>query len=175
MEISKELQDAMNEQLNFELYSGYIYLSMAAYFESVNLPGMAHWMEVQHQEEFAHGIRFYRHIVERGGKVIMKAIQAPKTEWTSPLEAFDDAYGHELEVTRRIYKIGEIADSQGDRAAQSFLKWFYDEQVEEEANTMGIRDMLKTIGDAKNALFMLDAKLAARPAAPAPPAESTGP
>jgi len=175
MEISQELIDAINDQINFELYSGYIYLSMATWFEEKNLPGMAHWMEVQADEEYSHAIRFYRHIVERGGRVTMKGIDAPKTEWASPLEVFQDAYNHELTVTERIYKIGAIADKLGDRSTQSMLQWFYNEQTEEEKNTMEIRDMLKMIKDSIPALLQVDAKLGARPAAPAPPLESTAP
>ncbi|MHA1962075.1 MAG: ferritin [Candidatus Thorarchaeota archaeon] len=175
MEISKELVDAMNDQLNFELYSAFIYLSMATYFESISLAGMAHWMEVQYQEEFAHAMRFYRHIVERGGRVEMAPIEGPKTEWSSPLEAWEDAYNHELIVTDRIYKIGDLAEEGRDRAARAFLKWFYDEQVEEEKQTMEVRDLLKLIGDSTDALLRLDDKLGTRPAAAPPPAESISP
>ena len=169
MEISQELIDAINDQINFELYSGYIYLSMATWFEEKNLTGMAHWMEVQADEEYNHAIRFYRHIVERGGRVTMKGIQAPKTEWTSALEVFEDAYKHELTVTDRIYKIGAVAEKLGDRSTQAMLQWFYNEQTEEEKNTMEIRDMLKMIKDSLPALLQLNAKLGA------PPAESTSP
>jgi ferritin len=175
MEISQELVDAINDQINFELYSAFIYLSMGTWLEEQNLGGMAHWMEVQYQEEFSHAMRFYRHLTERGARVILKEIKAPQTEWASAHEVFADAYKHELIVTERIYKIGEIADRLGDRSTQSFLKWFYDEQTEEEANTMELRDLLEKIGDSIPALFQLDAKLAGRPAAPAPPAESTSP
>lgn len=175
MEISQELVDAINDQINFELYSAFIYLSMGTWLEDQNLTGMAHWMEVQYQEEFAHAMRFYRHLTERGARVVLKEIKAPQTEWGSAHEVFADAYKHELIVTERIYKIGEIADRLGDRSTQSFLKWFYDEQTEEEANTMGIRDKLKLIGDSIPALLQLDAQLGARPAAPPVPAESTDP
>jgi ferritin len=175
MEINQELIDAINDQLNFELYSGYIYLSMATWLEDQNLSGMAHWMEVQALEEYAHAMRFYRHLTERGARVVMKAIEAPKTEWKSPLEVFEDAYHHETVVTERIYKIGDIADKLGDRSTQAMLQWFYNEQTEEEANTMELRDMLKLIGDSIPALFQLDARLGGRGPADAPPAESTDP
>ncbi|RLI56226.1 MAG: ferritin [Candidatus Thorarchaeota archaeon] len=175
MEISQELVDAINDQINFELYSAYIYLSMATWLESQNLSGMAHWMEVQFDEEYSHAMRFYRHLAERGARAIMKPIQGPKTEWKSPLEVFDDAYHHEMIVTERIYKIGDIADRLGDRSTQSMLQWFYNEQTEEEKNTMEIRDLLKLIGDSIPALFQLDAKLGARPMAPPVPPESTSP
>ncbi len=175
MEINQELIDAINDQINFEIYSGYIYLSMATWFEEENLPGFARWMEFQYQEEFNHAMRFYRHLTERGARVELKAIDAPKTEWSSPLDVFEEAYNHEAHVTERIYKIGELAEKHGDRGTMSFLNWFYDEQVEEEATTMEIRDMLKKIGDSVNALFMLDSKLGSRAPAAGPPAESTDP
>jgi len=175
MEISQELVDAINDQINFELYSAFIYLSMGTWLEEQNLNGMAHWMEVQYQEEFAHAMRFYRHLTERGARVVLKTIEGPKTEWASAHDVFADAYHHELLVTERIYKMGDIADKLGDRSTQSMLTWFYNEQTEEEANTMGIRDKLKLIGDSIPALLQLDSQLGTRPPAPPIPAESTDP
>ena len=175
MEISQELVDTINDQLNFELYSAFIYLSMGTYLEEQNLSGMATWMEIQYQEEFAHAMRFYRFLTERGARVTMKQIAAPKTEWASAHDAFADAYHHETIVTERIYKIGDIADRLGDRSAQSMLTWFYNEQTEEEAKTMEIRDMLKLIGDSIPALLQLDAKLGARINNVVIPADSTAP
>ncbi len=162
MEISKDLQDTINDQINFELYSGYIYLSMATWLEEQNLAGMARWMEMQAKEEYEHAMRFYKFVFDRGGRVTMKPIAGPQTEWDSPLAAFEDAYEHEKKVSKRIYDIGEMAEKEGDKATQSFLKWFYDEQVEEEEQTARIRDLLKKIGDSIPALFQLDAKLGAR-------------
>lgn len=175
MQIAEELQDAINEQINFELYSAYVYLSMASWLESRNLSGMAHWMEVQVQEEYAHAMRFYRHVIERGGRVTLREIKTPKTEWASPLEVFEDALNHEREVTRRIYAIGDLAARLGDKATQSMLSWFYDEQVEEEAQTMEIRDLLKMVGDNLAAVLQIDVRLASRPPVSSPPAESTEP
>ena len=175
MEINQELVDAINDQLNFELYSAFIYLSMGAWFEEQNLTGMAHWMEVQYQEEFSHAMRFYRHLTERGARVVLKQIDAPATEWKSAQDVFAVAYHHETVVTERIYKIGDIADRLGDRSAQSMLTWFYDEQTEEEAKTMELRDKLKLIGDSISALLRLDGELGARPATVVIPAESTDP
>ena len=173
MEIDKELVDAINDQLNFELYSAFLYLSMGTWLEEQSLGGMAHWMEIQYQEEFAHAMRFYRHLTERGARVVMKEIAAPKTDWASAHEAFADAYHHETIVTERIYKIGDIADRLGDRSTQSMLNWFYNEQTEEEAKTMELRDKLKLIGDSIPALLHLDTELGARPPAAPIPAEST--
>jgi ferritin len=162
MQISKELQDAINDQINYELYSGYIYLSMSAYFESINLSGMAHWMKIQAGEEYEHAMRFWTHVVDRGGRVILEAIEKPETKWDSPLEAWKTAYEHEQKVTARIFKIGELAKKLGDKSAIPLLNWFYDEQVEEEEQTQRIADLLKMIGDAKSAIFMLDSKLGQR-------------
>jgi ferritin len=175
MEINQELVDAINDQLNFELYSAFIYLSMGAWFESQNLKGFAHWMEVQYQEEFNHAMRFYRHLTERGARVIMKQIDAPATEWKSAHDVFAVAYHHETIVTERIYKIGDIADKLGDRSAQSMLHWFYNEQTEEEANTMELRDRLKQVGDSLPALLQIDAVAAARLPAPPIPTSSIAP
>ncbi len=162
MEISKELQEAINDQINFELHSAYIYLSMAAYFESLNLTGMAHWMKIQASEEYDHAMRFWTHISDRGGRVILTEIEAPGTEWDSPLAAWKNAYEHEKIVTDRIFKIGKLAEKLDDRSAIPLLNWFYDEQVEEEEQTSRIADLLKQIGDNKGALFMLDGRLRQR-------------
>lgn len=162
MEISKELQDAINDQINFELYSSYIYLSMAAYFESKNLTGMAHWMKIQAGEEYEHAMRFWTHVVDRGGRVILTEIKSPATEWDSPLAAWKNAFEHEKIVTERIFKIGKLAEKVGDKSAIPMLNWFYNEQVEEEEQTQRVAAMLKEIGDSKGALFMLDARLGQR-------------
>ena len=162
MEISKKLVDAINDQINYELYSGYIYLSMAAWFEEQNLDDMAQWMKKQAKEEYEHAMKFWDHVVDRGGRVILKAIEAPKTEWDSPIEVWKDAYQHEMNVTKRVFKIGKIAEKEDDKSATPPLQWFYDEQVEEEEQTMKVRDQLKMIGDSTNALLMLDSKLGQR-------------
>ena len=175
MEISQELVDAINDQINFEMYSAFIYLSMGTWLEEQNLNGMAQWMEIQYQEEFAHAMRFYRHLTERGARVTLKQIDGPKTDWTSAHDVFADAYHHETLVTERIYKIGDIADRLGDRSTQSMLTWFYNEQTEEEAKTMDLRDKLKLIGDSIPALLQFDAQLGARPPAGPIPVESTDP
>ena len=162
MKISKSLVDAINDQINYELYSGYVYLSMTAWFEEQNLDGMAQWMKAQAKEEYEHAMKFWDHVVDRGGRVILKAIEAPKTKWDSPLEVWEDAYQHEMKVTKRIFKIGKIAEKEGDKSASPLLQWFYDEQVEEEEQTMKVRDQLKMIRDSTNALLMLDSKLGKR-------------
>lgn len=162
--IGKKMEAAINKQINAELYSSFLYLSMSAHFESLNFRGFAGWLKIQAQEENSHAMRFYDHLIERGGKVKLEAIEAPKSEWKNPLEVFTDAYEHELKVTAMIYKLVEIARDEKDYAAESMLKWFVDEQVEEEANTSEIVGILKMIGDSKGSLYQLDHQLGKRKA-----------
>ncbi len=160
--IGKKMEAAINKQINAEFYSSFLYLSMSADFESKNLRGIAQWLKVQAEEETKHAMRFYTHLVDRSGKVKLDAIDAPKQEWKSALEAFEEAYAHEQKVTGMIYKLVEISKDEKDYAAESMLKWFVDEQVEEEAQTLEIVDILKMIGDSKGSLFQLDHKLGHR-------------
>ncbi|MEK6954722.1 MAG: ferritin [Candidatus Micrarchaeota archaeon] len=162
MEISKGLEKIMNEQINHEFSSSYIYLSMCAHFQQEGLNGFASWMEKQSDEEVTHGMKFFNFINERGGKVALALITAPKIGWKSALEAFEDAYKHEQKVTSLIYKIKDMAQSEKDHAADEFLDWFVMEQVEEEKQTAEIVQKLKMIGDSKHALLMLDAELGKR-------------
>jgi ferritin len=159
---SKTIQDAMNEQIKNELYSAYIYLSMSAYFESINLPGAAHWMRLQSQEEVEHAMKFFEHINERGGRVSLMAIDAPPVEFDSPLAAFQMAYEHEQKVTGMIHNIYRLAIEEKDYAANTMLQWFVDEQVEEEKSAQEVVDNLEMIGDNKMGLFMLDRGLGQR-------------
>jgi len=155
--MNSKIESAFNEQLNAELFSSYLYLSMAAYFGSQNLKGMAQWMRMQAQEENMHGMRFFDFINECGGRITLVKIKEPKTEWSSPLDVFEDTCKHESKVTGLIEK---------DHAANAFLQWFVTEQVEEEATAQEIRDKLKLIGDNPVVLFMIDRELGQR-AAPA--------
>ena len=133
--LSSNMKKALNDQINAELYSAYLYLSMAAYFEDTNLPGMAGWMKAQAQEEVGHAMKFYGYVFDRDSKVELKAIDGPKTKWASPLAAFEDAYKHEQKVTGLIHKLVDLANKEKDHATRSFLNWFVDEQVEEDAST----------------------------------------
>lgn len=160
--IGKALQDAMNEQINKELFSSYLYLSMAAYFEERNLPGFAHWMRLQEAEEREHAMKFYDHLVDRGGRVLLKALEAPRTEWKSPLAVFEEAAGHEAEVTASINALYELAQKEKDYPAQVMLQWFVSEQVEEEKNAAEILASLKLIEERGTAVLMLDHRLAKR-------------
>lgn len=160
--ISKIMQDAINDQINKELYSSYLYLSMAAYFEDRNLSGFSHWMRVQEAEEREHAMKLYDFLLERGGKVILKAIDAPKTEWKSTLEVAEEVAAHEAKVTASIYALYETALKEKDYPAQVMLQWFISEQVEEEKNAADIVANLKLIEERGTAVLMLDHRLAKR-------------
>ena len=160
--INKSMQDAINDQINKELYSSYLYLSMAAYLEDRNLSGFAHWMRVQETEEREHAMKFFDFIVERGGRVMLKAIEAPKTEWKSTLELAEEVAAHEAVVTASIHALYELALKEKDYSAQIMLQWFITEQVEEERNAAEIVSNLKLIEDRGTAILMLDHRLAKR-------------
>jgi ferritin len=160
--IGKKMENAINDQINEEMFSSYLYLSMAAHFEHVKLPGFANWMRVQAKEEDFHAMKFYNYLISRSGIVKLKAIAAPGSEWKTPLSAFEAAYKHEQHITSRIDKLADIADSEKDRSAANILQWYIDEQVEEEHNAENIVHKLKMIGDSKGSLFMLDKELAKR-------------
>jgi len=135
---------------------------MAAYFESINLRGFAHWMRVQAKEEQEHAMKFFEYIVERQGKVVLEAIDAPTAKWKSPMNVFEDAYNHERKVTESIHKIVDLAESEKDHATGVFLQWFVKEQVEEEGSANDILEKLKLVGSEKGAVFFLDAQLGKR-------------
>jgi ferritin len=160
--ISKKMQDALNEQVNAEFYSAYLYLSMVAYFESINLPGFANWMRVQTQEELTHAMKIYDYVNERGGRVILKSIAEPQAEWKSPLAAFEAAYGHEQKVTALINELVNLAIEEKDHAANMFLQWFVNEQVEEENSADTIVQKIKLMADAPGGMYLLDNEMGQR-------------
>jgi ferritin len=160
--ISKKIQDALNEQINAELYSAYLYLSMEAYFQSQNLPGSANWMRVQTQEELTHAMKIYDFVNERGGRVILKSIAEPQTEWQAPLAAFEAAYKHEQKVTGLINNLVNLAIEEKDHATNSFLQWFVNEQVEEESSVDQVVQKLKMVDKAPGGKFMIDTELGQR-------------
>jgi ferritin len=160
--IGKKMLDALNEQINAELYSAYMYQAMAAYFEAGNLRGFAHWMQLQAKEEQGHAKKMYDFLVDRGGRVALKAIAAPPAEWKSALAVFEDTYAHEQKVTSLIHKLVDLAGAEKDHAATVFLAWFVTEQVEEEAHASEIVEKLKMIKEHPQGLLMLDAHLGAR-------------
>lgn len=160
--LTDKMQKALNGQMNAELYSSYLYLSMNAYFKSVNLDGFANWMYYQAQEELQHAMKFYDFICQRGGRVQLAQIEAPPSEWNSPLAVFEDTLAHEQKVTGLINDLVEIANEERDHASQIFLQWFVSEQVEEEDSVGGVLEQLKLMGEAKGGLFMMDREMAKR-------------
>jgi ferritin len=160
--LSKSMQDAINEQIKDELYSAYLYLSMAAYFEAESLPGFATWMRAQSQEEVEHAMKFFDFINERGGRVELQAIDRPTVSFESPLAVFQATYEHEQKVTGLIHDLYELALEENDYPAQVMLHWFIDEQVEEEDSVSEILDTLERIGDKDQGLMMLDRELGQR-------------
>ena len=156
------IQDAMNEQMKNEFYAAYQYLSMAAYCESENLPGFAHWMRTQAQEETQHAMKFYDFILDRNGRVVLQAVEEPVVEFGSPLEVFERALEQEQRVTAMINDLYGLAVRENDYASQTFLQWFVTEQVEEEKNAGDVVETLKMIGDRSEALFLLDRELGRR-------------
>jgi len=162
MTISSKMADAINKQINAEMYSAYMYLSMAAWFEKENLPGFAGWMKVQTQEEMAHAMKFYEYLLERQGVVKLAAIDGPPTDWKNPLNIFQDALKHEQKVTALINGLTDLAIAEKDHASQIFLQWFVTEQVEEEASADAIVQKLKLMAGAPGGIFMLDKELAGR-------------
>lgn len=162
------MQKTMNQQINAEYYSSYLYLSMEAYFESLNLPGFAHWMHIQALEENIHALKFFNFIHERGGRVALTSIQAPPTEWKSPQEVFEASLKHEQHVTSLINNLVNVAIAEKDHASNAFLQWFVNEQVEEESSADKILRQLRMIEGRPEGLLLLDRELAARQ----PPAEA---
>ena len=160
--LSEKMNKAFNEQINAELYSEYLYLSMKAYFADKNLPGFVNWLDVQVQEEHAHAMGMFDYVNQRGGRVELEAIDKPRHDWESPLEVFEHVLEHEEYVTSRINALMDVADEVKDRAALSFLDWYLKEQVEEESNVSGVLATLKMIGNDSQSLIMLDKELATR-------------
>jgi len=160
--LSEKVQEAFNKQLNAELYSSYLYLSMSAYFESISLKGFANWMRCQAQEELVHAMKFYSFITERGGTVTLTAVEGPPSRWGSPVSAFEDAYAHERKVTALINNLVDLTLEERDHASNTFLQWFVTEQVEEEASADEVVQMLKLAGDKGGALFIIDRELGTR-------------
>ena len=160
--LSKKMQEALNEQINAELYSAYLYLSMSAYFKSINLPGSANWMRVQTQEEMVHAMKIYDYVIERGGRVALEAVSKPVVEWKSPLAAFQAAYKHEQHVTGLINDLVNLAVKEKDHAVNAFLQWFVNEQVEEEASADEVVQKLKQVEKVPAGVFMIDRELGQR-------------
>ncbi len=160
--MTERMEEALNKQLNAELYSAYMYLSMTAWFEAMNLDGFASWMKAQALEETEHAMKFYNFINERGGRVRLMPIEGPPTDWDSPVDVFEAAYKHEQRVTGLINDLVDLAIQEKDHATQIFLQWFVTEQVEEEASFSAILEKLRMVGESPGPLFMMDRELGQR-------------
>jgi ferritin len=160
--LTKKMQDALNEQINKEMFSSYLYLAMAAHFESVNLNGFANWMHIQTQEEHEHAMKFYHFIFERSGRAMLEAIAKPATDFKTPLDVMKKVLEHERKITASIEALYELALKEKDYATQVTLQWFIKEQVEEEKNASDIIELLKNIGDNPAGLAIVDQRLSFR-------------
>ena len=160
--LSKKMNKALNSQINAEIFSSYLYLSMSGWFESKGLAGFAAWMRVQVKEETFHAEKFIDYIHERGGRVLLEAIDQPEAEWKSPLVVFEEALKHEEYISSRINDLVDTAIKEKDHASNNFLQWFVAEQVEEEASVGAVVDKLKLIGEDSAGLFALDLEMAKR-------------
>jgi ferritin len=160
--IGEKTKVAMNQQIKHELESFYIYLSMAAYFHERNLDGMAHWMRCQAHEEMIHAMKFYDHILDRGGQVTLMDLKQIKTKWETPLEPWKDAYEHEKLITGKINNLIKISREENDYASEPLLSWFLNEQIEEEKNTEKVAREMSMVENSKEGILMLDRELATR-------------
>jgi ferritin len=160
--INKKMEDAFNAQIQAEYYSAYLYLAMSAQSEAHNFKGIAKWLRIQHQEELAHAYKLVDHLLERGGRPALKALEAPPAEFGTPLALFEQVYKHEQHVTSLIHKLYETAAGEKDIASQVFLQWFVNEQVEEEASASAIVERLKMAGDKSSAVLYLDKEIGKR-------------
>ena len=172
--MSKTMQDAMNEQMKHEFYSSYLYLSMSAFCDRANLPGLARWMRAQAQEEIKHAMKIFDHVLDRGGKVELQQLGRPPADFTSPKEVFDQAHKHEQQVTASINKVYGLAVDERDFASTAFLDWFVKEQVEEEKTSGLLAEQFRMVGEDRPGLLMLDRELGQRKSgAPQAPADVT--
>ena len=160
--LSDKMQKALNDQINAEMFSSYLYLAIAAYFEEISHPGFANWMRVQSQEEDVHAMKIYDYIIERRGRVKLAALEAPQTEWDSPLAAFEASLEHEQYITSRINDLVKLARAENDYATELFLQWFIDEQVEEESSVDAVVQDMRRVQDFPPGMFILERELGSR-------------
>lgn len=160
--VSEKMQDALNGQMNAELYSAYLYLAMAAYYEDSDLPGFANWMRVQAQEEMTHAMKFYDYLVRRGARVALDTIEKPPFEWESPLDVSEKVLEHEIKVTGLINNLVDLAVDEKDHATNNFLQWYVAEQVEEEESVGAVLQKVRLAGNSSSGLLMVDSELANR-------------
>ncbi len=160
--LNQKVEKLMNEQINAEFYSAFLYLSMSAYLERLNFPGFAKWTYIQYLEETTHALKFFKYVNERGGNVKLAVIKDAPTEWKSPLHVFEEISKHEQHVTALINNLVDVSVQEKDYASNNLLQWYVAEQVEEEANAQLILGHLKRTGESKDGLFMLDKELSTR-------------
>jgi ferritin len=160
--LKKSIESAINQQINAEFHSAYLYLSMSSYFQSIGMAGCANWMKVQYQEELAHATHFFDYVLERGGRVLLEPIAEVTVDFKNVTHVFEETLTHEVQVTGLINNLMDIAIKESDHATKSFLQWFVDEQVEEEANVEQILNNLKLINGEGQGLLMLDREMQAR-------------
>jgi len=160
--INQNMVNAINEQINKEMFSSYLYLSMSAYFDGIGLSGAAHWMSLQSKEENEHAMKLYGHLSDRGGKIALKAIEAPQSEWKSPMDAFKAVLEHEQFITKSINDLYAVAVKENDLPVQILLHWFIEEQVEEEKNAIDVIESMKRIEAHETAVLQLDHQLGKR-------------
>lgn len=168
--ISEKMQEALNEQVNKEFYSAYMYLAMSAYCDTLGLPGFSNWMRMQFEEESLHVTKMFDYILAQGGQIHLKTIEEPAKEYGTPLEVFETTLEHERYVTRLIHQLMDLAVEERDYATQTFLQWYITEQVEEESNVNDVIAPLRMVGEDKGGLMMIDQQLALRAAPAMPPA-----
>ncbi len=160
--LSPSINDALNKQINEELFSAYLYLAMAAKSDGMGLSGFANWFKMQYQEELAHADRFFNYVLERNGEIDLDAIGKPVVGDVTPLELFEKGLSHEQHITSCIFKLKDLARKESDHATDVFLEWFVSEQVEEEATTQAVIDQLRMVKDNPSGLFLIDRELASR-------------
>jgi ferritin len=160
--LKKVMEDALNEQIVKEMFSSNLYLSMAAYFHTINLNGFANWMRLQAQEEMVHALKFFDYLLDRGANVTLGTIEAPKKQWDSPLNAFEESLAHEIKITESINHLADLSIQEKDHATHNMLQWFIQEQVEEEATVNEICDRLKLADGSPGGLFILDHEMKQR-------------
>lgn len=166
--ISNRMEEAINQQINAEIYSAYLYAAMASYFDSKSLSGFSNWMKVQVQEELSHAVKFYNYLNDRSGCVVLTPVEGPPSQWESPLAVFQHVYQHEQEVSGLIAKLMMLANEENDYMSKELLQWFVAEQVEEEASADKIVQELTLVGDNGHGLLMLDREAASRVYTPPP-------
>lgn len=160
--VTDRMRQMLNDQIQREVYSSYLYLSMSTYFEDINMSGFAHWMRVQTQEEWGHAMKIINYMNLRDLRVLLQAVPEPKNQWDSVLACMEDAYAHEQLVSEHINDIANVAREEHDNATLSFIYWFVNEQVEEEAQVKGIIDQLKLVANSPNGIYLIDRSLASR-------------